>query len=742
MGPCLMLGAALLAVMCPGVLSQITTPLQLPPNVTGLSDKLSYILTVEGKPYTIHLKKHLFIPEDFRIYVSDETGSSMADLTHIKGDCYYRGSIEGIPGSAVTLSTCAGLRGLLQFHNASFGIEPLGSSPTFEHFVYRLRNENTAGFLFAQSHPRAAGRGMQEPPLDAAQLPKYIEVYVVLDKALHNYLGSDQNAVTQKMIQVFNLVNSIFNPLNVTVVPSSLELWMQQNKIPTDGAADELLQRFLQWKQSHLALRPHDVACLFVYRDQADFTVATSPGTLCRSDASGAVAVLQRAVTLESFSVVLAQLLGRSLGMGFDDGRGCRCPTHTCVMESKALHISGTKAFSSCSTADLEQFLRRDAGRCLLHSPQLRGSSPRRAPICGNGVVEQGEQCDCGGTEACLKDKCCTKGCVFKPGVKCSSGLCCEECQFKAPNTPCRPSADAQCDLPEFCNGSSASCPPDVYVQDGHSCEHSTGYCYHGRCQSAELQCQRLYGRGSRSAPVVCYEELNSQRDRFGHCGYHPRHGYRACAWRNLRCGKLICTYPHSAPLDTDGAAVVYARVREQLCVSLDFLNASPRQDPLLVPPGTKCGSEMVCINNTCHPHSVLGYDCSSEIQCHGHGVCNNRRHCHCYPGWKPPDCRQRGSRLGGSMDSGVQLQQNRPHQHRAQRNAARKAGLLAACLLLPAVPVVVLLLLLRRELRIRQIRSRERIAEERSEDAEEEQEEEEEEDEAEGNAAESSGSE
>lgn len=53
-------------------------------------------------------------------------------------------------------------RGLLQFHNTSYGIEPLGSSPIFEHFVYRLRNENTVGFLFAQSHPGAAGRGLQE----------------------------------------------------------------------------------------------------------------------------------------------------------------------------------------------------------------------------------------------------------------------------------------------------------------------------------------------------------------------------------------------------------------------------------------------------------------------------------------------------------------------------------------------------------------------------------------------------
>ncbi|XP_042750729.1 disintegrin and metalloproteinase domain-containing protein 32-like, partial [Lagopus leucura] len=610
----------------------------------------------------------LFLPADFSIYTYNETGSLRSDSPYIKGDCYYRGHIEGIPGSAVTLSTCMGLRGLLQFHNASYGIEPLGSSPSFQHVVYPVSSGAAVEALLPHGHlgvsrDALAADGSSDTAQPALKLlskhRREVLLHVVLEKSLYRHLGDDQYIVSQKVVQLISFLNSMFSSLNVTVTLSSMEVWRLRNKIQTTGAGEVVLLRFLDWKRGSAILRHYVVPYLLMYRDQADFVGATSPGMLCRSDASGAVAVLQRAVTLESFSVVLAQLLGRSLGMGFDDGRSCRCPTHTCVMESRALHISGTKAFSSCSTADLEQFLRRDAGRCLLHSPQLRGSSPHRAPICGNGVVEQGEQCDCGSTEACSKDKCCTKGCVFKPGVKCSSGLCCEECQFKAPNTPCRPSADAQCDLPEFCNGSSASCPPDVYVQDGHSCEHSTGYCYHGRCQSAELQCQRLYGRGSRSAPVVCYEELNSQRDRFGHCGYHPRHGYRACAWRNLRCGKLICTYPHSAPLDTDGAAVVYARVREQLCVSLDFLNASPRQDPLLVPPGTKCGSEMVCINNTCHPHSVLGYDCSSEIQCHGHGVCNNRRHCHCYPGWKPPDCRQRGSRLGGSVDSGVQLQQN-----------------------------------------------------------------------------------
>ncbi|NXL47041.1 ADA32 protein, partial [Podilymbus podiceps] len=423
-------------------------------------------------------------------------------------------------------------RGLLQFENVSYGIEPLGYSPAFEHFVYRMSDANTAVINSLRDH------FIFQPLSAAARSPKYLEVYVVLDKALYNYMGSDKNSATHKIIQVFNLVNNMFNPLNVTVVLSSLEFWTEENKISTAGEADDLLQRFLQWKQSYLALRSYGIAYLLVYRDQAAFVGATALGKACQRDAAGAVAVVR------------------------------------CCLSPQLLYfrrVSGAKAFSSCSIEDFEAFLRHDRGTCLFHRPHLTGLSYRRAAVCGNGVVEPGEQCDCGVAEVCSKDKCCTKTCRFKPGVQCSSGLCCNKCQFKPKNSPCRPPADAQCDLAEFCNGSSASCPPDLYVQDGHDCERSTGYCYKGRCRSPDLQCRQLYGRASKNAPVACYEELNSQRDRFGHCGFQPRQGYKSCAWRNLKCGKLICTYPYSTPFPSDAAAVLYVQVREHLCVSLDY---------------------------------------------------------------------------------------------------------------------------------------------------------------------------
>uniref|UniRef100_A0A8C0HL43 ADAM metallopeptidase domain 32 n=1 Tax=Buteo japonicus TaxID=224669 RepID=A0A8C0HL43_9AVES len=386
------------------------------------------------------------------------------------GGCHYRGYVEGFPSSAVTLSTCSGLRGLLQFENVSYGIEPLGYSPAFEHFVYRVSDERTAGSLLASSHPES-GPGR----LTAEMSTKY-----------------------------------------------------------------------------------------------------------------------QGAVTLESFSVLLAQLLGRSLGISYDDSRDCRCPGRICLMSPEALHVSGAKAFSSCSIGDFETFLKHNGGTCLFNRPRLTGLSYRRVAVCGNGIVERGEQCDCGAAEvgaAGIMDKCCTKMCRFKPGVKCSSGLCCNECQFKQKNSPCRPAAD--CDLAEFCNGSSASCPPDLYVQDGHGCEHGTGYCYKGRCQSPDLQCRRLYGRGSRGCS--------------GCTG-------TAGTARVLEVATGVTILVPTRP--------VAARLMQVWAGASVALNSSP--------------------TFTTRPWAFQ--------------VCNNKRHCHCHPGWKPPDCLRKGSGPGGSVDSGLQL--------------------------------------------------------------------------------------
>ncbi|XP_039379546.1 disintegrin and metalloproteinase domain-containing protein 32 isoform X2 [Mauremys reevesii] len=692
--------AALLSGLGSQLFLHITNPQRISSNITGDLDQVSYVITIEGTPYTLHLKQQLFLSDDFRVYTYTKGGAVHSDFPHIKDDCYYQGYIAGFPNSLVTLSTCSGLRGLLQFENASYGIEPLDSSPGFEHIIYQIKNENTQSPLFANNYTdigreKVTGKvsyklhtdieAFFQSMSDVTKSPRYLEIDVILDKGLYNYLGSDKDLITQKIVQLLGFVNSMFTPLNMTIVLSSLEFWTDNNKIRTTGEADEILQRFLQWKESYLVLRPHDMAYLFVYRDHPNYVGATFAGRICLKNYAGGVALYQRAVTLETFSVIIAQLLGLSLGIAYDDSRDCQCSGYTCIMHTKAVHSKGVKAFSSCSIRDFKSFIKHRGGDCLSNRPYLN-TSYKKASVCGNRIVERGEQCDCGSAQECAKDKCCTNKCRLKPRAKCGTGLCCQNCKFKAKNKKCRPMADSQCDLNEYCNGSSAFCPTDLYVQNGHRCEHNTAYCYKGRCQSPDIECQRIYGKGSKNAPLACYEEINSQTDRFGHCGNDPKKGFKTCSWMDVTCGKLVCTYRSRIPFTKEKAAIIYAQVREHVCISLDYMKPPTENDPLLVKEGTKCGPGKVCINRTCQFYAVLGYDCNPQVKCNDHGVCNNKKHCHCNPGWNPPDCATKGSPVGGSIDSGLRFLDSDMILERASQDTLKNWLLLSFCLFLPVL--------------------------------------------------------
>lgn len=69
-----------------------------------------------------------------------------------------------------------------------------------------------------------------------------------------------------------------------------------------------------------------------------------------------------------------------------------------------------------------------------------------------------------------------------------------------------------------------------------------------------------------------------------------------------------------------------------------------------LVESGTQCGPRMVCQERRCQNTTFQELELCLAA-CHGHGVCNSNRNCHCSPGWAPPSCDKPG--FGGSVDSG-----------------------------------------------------------------------------------------
>ncbi|CAO2629486.1 Disintegrin and metalloproteinase domain-containing protein 1 [Lemmus lemmus] len=310
--------------------------------------------------------------------------------------------------------------------------------------------------------------------------------------------------------------------------------------------------------------------------------------------------------------------------------------------------ITKDSGFSNCSSDDFYRFLHDHRGACLLNKPWHQ-SRKLRAALCGNGVVEESEECDCG--SACDSHPCCEPTCTLRDGAECSDGLCCYNCNLRKKGALCRPVEDV-CDLPEFCDGHSQECPVNSYKQDGTLCDRIY-YCSGGWCRNPDKQCTKIYGYPARSAPDDCYILMNTKGNRFGNCGHLTAadSGYEACSDEDIFCGKLVCTdvsyLPQVRPLHT----LLQVPYGDNWCWSMDAYNTTDVLDFGDVQDGTSCAPNKVCMESLCTDHTVLQYDCEPEEMCHGKGVCNNLRHCHCEDGFAPPDCSSPGN--GGSVDSG-----------------------------------------------------------------------------------------
>uniref|UniRef100_A0A3Q1IF28 ADAM metallopeptidase domain 9 n=1 Tax=Anabas testudineus TaxID=64144 RepID=A0A3Q1IF28_ANATE len=586
-------------------------------------------------------------------------GSVSPAAVVLQNHCHYQGFVQDMEGSSVAMSICNGLRGVLHLNDDSYGIEPLASGPD-QHLVYRLQD--------VTSQPRGCGTPHDEhnhanstehdllPSTDSSltlQVKRavlhqthYVELLLVVDNDRYNFMNRNETAVREEMVHLANFIDSIYMQLNVRVVLVGLEIWTQQNPISTEGGAGEVLSRFTQWREKELVnRRRHDSAQLILKKSFGTTAGMAFVSTVCsRSHGGGINAFINNDVP--SFASIVAHELGHNLGMNHDDGRPCTCPTLSCIMNSAA---TGSRNFSSCSADDFEKMILLTGGTCLLNVP--RPDEAYSAPYCGNRLVDVGEECDCGSQKECEEDPCCEyQTCKLKSGAQCAYGECCQNCQYRPGGTVCRSSIDAECDLPEYCNGSSSFCQSDVFAQNGQPCRNQQAYCYNGRCQHYDGQCQAIFGAKAKAAPEICFKDVNSKGDRFGNCGYYNA-GYRKCESRNALCGKLQCSNVQQTTVFGIEPSIITTPIAGGKCFGVDFRLGSDVPDPGMVNEGTKCGDNKVCMNFECRSADVLNYDCDVEKKCHGHGVCNSNNHCHCEDGWEPPDCAIKG--YGGSVDSG-----------------------------------------------------------------------------------------
>lgn len=151
------------------------------------------------------------------------------------------------------------------------------------------------------------------------------------------------------------------------------------------------------------------------------------------------------------------------------------CPLSSTVCDAGGQYLMNPSTspniqkFSPCTIGNICNAIGRNSVKtsCLTANRDVTTISGSQ---CGNGIVETGEDCDCGGTAGCGNNPCCEPTtCKFKPSAVCdpSNEDCCTgTCQFASSGTVCRASTGT-CDPQETCDGSTATCPADATAPDG-----------------------------------------------------------------------------------------------------------------------------------------------------------------------------------------------------------------------------------------------------------------------------------
>ncbi|XP_040831643.1 disintegrin and metalloproteinase domain-containing protein 21-like [Ochotona curzoniae] len=635
---------------------EVVIPLRVTGKGRGIGSPgwLSYSLRFGGQRHVVHMRvKRLLISTHLPVFTYSEQHALQEDHPFVPEDCFYHGFVEGDPESLVALSTCyGGFRGMLKVNDLSYEIEPMRHSTTFEHLVSQISSDETHSQYIKCGlkeedipHQHLEFEKAENPPLKQNPADEcwthtslFLEFFVVADLDFFTYSQSNFSKVQEDIVLIVNIVDFMYQKLSVCVILIGIEVWNQGNAFLMRNMR-QILEDFSQWKQIRLSQLQHDAAHIFIKNSLMPILGLAYVAGICRPPRDCGVCNFQ-GDTWSCFANTVAHELGHILGMQHDE-KFCFCGEPGCIMST--LKVPADR-FTNCSYADFMNTSSQQ-GSCLHDIPR-----PEKVFLlkrCGNGIVERDEECDCGSIKQCEQDPCCLLDCKLKPGAACAFGLCCKDCKFMPLGEVCRQNVN-ECDLPEWCNGTSHQCPEDRYVQNGSPCSDN-GYCYEKRCNNHDQQCREIFGKGSKSASQNCYKKINTEGNRFGHCGKNGT-VYLKCNPSDIFCGRVQCENVESIPNLQDKSAVQLTHIDGVSCWSFEHYLGMGTPDIGEVKDGTVCGTGKICIHRKCVNISVMSQICLPET-CNNKGICNNKHHCHCGYGWSPPYCLHRG--YGGSVDSG-----------------------------------------------------------------------------------------
>ena len=573
--------------------------------------------------------------------------------------------------STVFLSTCEGIEGLIYDGRMSYYVEPLTGDSTDDcfHLFYRMKDLKLNDLLsskevikhdkdvYSMNKERQVfnssnnlSRFRRRARRDVFTETKYVELVIINDNKQFEACGKNLTKTNLRAKLIANIVDGIFKPLNVRVALVAIETWDKADMVKADDDADTYLANLIKYRKRNLLGKyANDVTQLLTgVKLKNSVRGKAQVMSICTRQSAG---ITQDYSSNAAFTAnTFAHELGHVFGMYHDEDLPhcvCNAPdSQGCVMSARVGREPAT-VFSNCSVKGLQDGLSRGLGTCLFNVPKTLFGGP----VCGDGILGQGEECDCGTTQECMDkgDTCCDHvTCKLRAHAQCGSGICCENCRFKKRGTLCRKTV-SECDIPETCTGSSGICPEDVHVHNGYPCAKDSAYCYFGECMTHDAQCQDLWGSNAVSGPDKCYQYHNTRGDKFGHCRKTRRGKYRACKLQDAKCGKLWCLASNQRPIIGVQRNVMSSfwpvDDRKITCKGTSLEMGLDAPEAAVTLEGTKCGDRKVCLNRLCRSLDVLLKKvpwCPNN--CSGHGLCTSVGNCYCFDPWTGKSCNDKFS--------------------------------------------------------------------------------------------------
>uniref|UniRef100_A0A673J0G4 Disintegrin and metalloproteinase domain-containing protein 10 n=1 Tax=Sinocyclocheilus rhinocerous TaxID=307959 RepID=A0A673J0G4_9TELE len=491
-----------------------------------------------GRHFNLRMKRDtsLFAP-DLKVEVSGE--EIPYDTSHI-----YTGEIYGEKGTLTHGSIVDGkFEGFIKSHKGTYYVEPSERYLKDQNVPYHsvIYHEDDIGELILHctdlhhilNHhlfnvllcPLADGPVILRKRRAAQAEKNTCQLFIQTDHLFHKYYGSREAVIAQISSHV-KAIDSIYQSTDFKGI-RNISFMVKRIKINTTEDEKDAsnpfrfanigVEKFLELNSE----QNHDDYCLayvFTDRDFDDGVLGLawvgaptgSSGGICEKNKqysdgkrkslnTGIITVQNYASHVPSkvSHITFAHEVGHNFGSPHDSGSDCT-PGESKTQDQKekgnyimyARATSGDKfnnnKFSICSIRNISQVLDKKRYLCFVESGQ---------PICGNGMVEANEQCDCGYSDQC-KDKCCYDAsapeglkCKLKPDTLCSpsQGPCCTpECTFKYSDVKCR--EESECALKGMCSGNSAQCPTSTPKENFTSCHTNSQVCLNGVCSGSICQ--------------------------------------------------------------------------------------------------------------------------------------------------------------------------------------------------------------------------------------------------------------